>query len=301
MGFTISLFWIQLDYTSSDTETLIQEALEVGSQDSRYSEVYRKKERLSKDLKYVLLWTRHDFAPFYFFEEGQRSFIKNNCSVINCFITSDRNFFNGDLSRFDAVAFNGRNMRADDIPMERYPYQKYIFFNMESSVNFPVCDPDFDGFFNWTATYKLNSDIPFPYLIVKNKQKEIIGPQSNMRWPDKLPKVDDDLSARLLNKTATAAWFVSNCYSKSGRDRFVKQLENFLRLYGLKVDVYGSCGDLQCPRHNKESCNSMLKKDYFFYMALENTFSEDYVTEKVLRPLQHDTVPIVYGGADYSK
>ncbi|XP_050682732.1 alpha-(1,3)-fucosyltransferase C-like [Leptidea sinapis] len=50
-----------------------------------------------------------------------------------------------------------------------------------------------------------------------------------------------------------------------------------------------------------EDCLDLLRKDYFFYLAFENSLAEDYVTEKILYPLMHYTVPIVYGGADYSR
>lgn len=263
------------------------------------SKVY--KNELPEDLKYILLWTEYNIAPFYFFEEGQKSFIKNNCPEINCYVTANRTLFGGDITKFHAVAINGRNLADKKLPKRRSPHQKYVYFNMESSANFPVCDERFDGYFNWTATYKLDSDIPFPYIAVKNTEGDIVGPQTNMPWPKEFSEVDDDLSARLANKTKAAAWFVSHCNSKSGRDQLVKNLQEALELYGLTVDVYGRCGPLDCPRNQTKTCNFLLEKDYFFYMSLENSFAEDYVTEKLLTALQHDTVPIVYGGADYSK
>ncbi|XP_004922638.1 alpha-(1,3)-fucosyltransferase C-like [Bombyx mandarina] len=300
----LSLVWIQLycDTESSRvTASLVEEALENVSKDLRYSDVYRKTSKLPKFIKYILLWTRQDFAPFYFLGQGQRAFLKNNCSVINCYITTDRKFFGGDLTKFDGIAFNGRNMKSSDLPRIRTGKQKYVFFNMESAENFPVCSEKFDGFFNWTATYRLDSDIPFPYIQIRNINGEIVGPKKEMVWADDFSEIDEDLSLKIANKTKAAAWFVSNCKSKSGRKKFVDDLQRALNRFKYSIDIYGSCGKLKCPRDKNNDCHSLLEKDYYFYLSLENTFAEDYVTEKLLTALQHDVVPIVYGGANYSR
>lgn len=44
----------------------------------------------------------------------------------------------------------------------------------------------------------------------------------------------------------------------------------------------------------------MLSRNYRFYLSFENSLCPDYVTEKLYRALAHDTVPVVFGGADYS-
>lgn len=307
--FIASIFWIQLNKEETTTaNNLVKEAIQNVAQDFRYAELYRKKSRLPKNLKYILLWTRKDYAPFYYFGSGQQKFIQNNCSVINCYVTDDRNFFGGDITKFDAVAFNGRNLgkgtKVSHLPQSRSPHQKYIFFNMESADNHPVCDSVLDRFFNWTSTYRLDSDIPYSNILIKNNDGEVVGPKQNMRWYDESfnePEVDEELLNRIQNKSKAAAWFVSNCNAKSGRKEFVDKLQNALEPYGLKVDIYGSCGTLQCPRHRQSDCNAMLERDYYFYLAMENSLVKDYVTEKVLTALQHYAVPIVFGGADYNR
>ena len=44
----------------------------------------------------------------------------------------------------------------------------------------------------------------------------------------------------------------------------------------------------------------MLHRDYFFYLSFENSFCPDYVTEKFYRAFETGTVPVVFGGANYS-
>lgn len=303
ISFAISLIWIQLVADSvppAANESLVEEAIKNVERDSRYSEVYRKTSRLPKELKYILLWTQKDYAPFYYLGEGQRGFLKNNCSVINCYVTSNRKFFN-DTTQFDAVAFNGRNMHHQDLPSHRSMRQKYIFFNMESADNYPVCNGTFDGFFNWTSTYRLDSDIIFPYIMVRNSNREIIGPKKGMIWPENFPEISEEYSEKLANKSKAVAWFVSHCSTRSGRENMTKRLQKALAIYNHTVDVYGKCGPLDCPRDKKNTCDRLLEREYFFYLSLENTFAEDYVTEKLLTALQHDVVPIIYGGADYSR
>ncbi|XP_068623147.1 alpha-(1,3)-fucosyltransferase C-like isoform X2 [Battus philenor] len=305
IGIIISIFFIQIlnkeDY-SPISDSYVQEALENIAQDSRYAEVYRKKDRLPAGIKYILLWTQKDYEPFPRLGEGQRAFIKNNCPMSNCYVTDDKFFFGGNITKFDAIAFNGRNidhLSQYGLPKNRTPHQKYIFFNMESSDNYPICNEIFNGYFNWTATYKLNSDIPFPYIQIRNRKGEVVGPKPDMKWDEKLV-IHEDLTF-IQNKSKAAAWFVSHCSSRSERKKLVKVLQKYLDPYGLSIDIYGGCGPLKCPRNAKKSCDDMLERDYFFYLSLENSFAEDYVTEKLLTALHHNTIPIVYGGADYSR
>lgn len=304
ISFIISICFIQStskDYVSIN-EHSIQEALDNVAKDLRYVDVFRKKDRLPKGLKFILLWTPKDFAPFYNFGEGQRAFINNNCSIINCYVTDDKYFFEGDVTKFDAIAFNGRNFKTLSkyhIPKKRSPHQKYIYFNTESSDYYPVCSDMFDGFFNWTATYKLNSDILFTYVQIRNRSGEIVGPKRNMEWVKNL-SFKSDFSI-VQNKSKAAAWLVSNCNSRSKRGDVVTHIQKYLQNYGLTIDIYGYCGSYKCLDDDKESCATMLGRKYYFYLSLENSFAEDYVTEKLLTALKHNMIPIVYGGANYSR
>ncbi|CAH2234676.1 jg6148 [Pararge aegeria aegeria] len=269
----------------------------------QYAEVYRKTDKLPSGVKYILLWTQYDFAPFYYFGNGQKAFVDKNCSVINCYVTTDRDYFNGDTTKFDFIFFNGRNINPltkSDLPLNRSTHQKYIYFNMESADNIPVCNKIYDDFFNVTATYRLDSDIPIPYVQVKNTHGKVVGPNIEMDWILGGAVTDEELAMRLKNKTKAVAWFVSNCKSRNNRREYVNSLQKALDPYGLSIDIYGKCGPLTCPRKQK-NCSTILDRDYFFYLSFENSFSEDYVTEKLITAMQHDVVPIVYGGADYSR
>lgn len=47
-----------------------------------------------------------------------------------------------------------------------------------------------------------------------------------------------------------------------------------------------------------EECIDIVEENYYFYLAFENS---DYVTEKLMTALDHYTVPVVLGGANYSR
>ncbi|XP_045448444.1 alpha-(1,3)-fucosyltransferase C-like [Melitaea cinxia] len=236
---------------------------------------------------------------------GQRGFIQRSCPFTNCFVTSNRDYFD-DYTKFDVLAFHGPELALFgmyDLPERRSLKQKFVFASIESPDNYPVCFSELDNFFNWTWTYKLTSDARWGYIVVRDSNNQVIGPNVEMHWlkKEEMAPVSEEFKKKLKTKTRAAAWFVSNCRSKSGREIFVTMLKAKLRKYGLTVDVYGRCGTLSCPSENQDECAKRIAKDYYFYLSFENSYAEDYVTEKILHPLQNNAVPIVYGGANYTR
>ena len=64
-----------------------------------------------------------------------------------------------------------------------------------------------------------------------------------------------------------------------------------------QVDIYGGCGHLYCG--STDQCMKMLREDYKFVLAFENSLCTDYVTDKLYSALENSVVPVVYGGANY--
>ncbi|XP_041366061.1 alpha-(1,3)-fucosyltransferase C-like [Gigantopelta aegis] len=70
----------------------------------------------------------------------------------------------------------------------------------------------------------------------------------------------------------------------------------------MVVDVYGACGDTQCGvRNSDDGCKKMQSREYKFYLSFENSLCHDYITEKAFLYMGADIVPVVRGGANYSK
>ena len=165
-----------------------------------------------------------------------------------------------------------------ELPAKRLPSQKYIFFTRESEelkIRWQVQ-------YNLTMTMRRDSDIHVPLYYVKKKE--------------------DSKKRMLINnfnfatgKSKKIAWLVSNCHTRSKREIYVEQLRKY-----IDIDIYGECGDLSCE-HSKE-CWSYINATYKFYLSFENSICIDYYTEKVGWILyMGGMVPVVMGGADYSK
>lgn len=256
----------------------------------------------NSSLIYILLATQID-APFRHLELERNSFIHQKCKYQNCFLTDEAEYLD-DVTDFDVVLFNAVGVRRKKvhIPPKRSPHQKYVFCSQESSTNYPLTT-DYDDFINWTWTYKFNSDIVCPYIAVRNQAGDLIGPKPDMDWmePWEMKPTSKVIKRKLRHKKIAAAWFVSHCGARSLRLDFVRYLNKELAKYGHRVDVYGGCGNLTCPLREMEECYAYIETDYYFYLAFENSFAVDYVSEKLLTAVEHYAVPIVFGGADYSR
>ncbi len=97
------------------------------------------------------------------------------------------------------------------------------------------------------------------------------------------------------NSTLKAAWFVSNCWSMSNRESFVKEMKKY-----MTVDIYGGCGSFKCPRTNEASCYRQMEKNYKFYLSFENSICDDYITEKYFNVMSYHVIPITLGGTNMS-
>lgn len=257
------------------------------------------------DMSYILLWTKNLTIPYETMDKGQNVFDKRRCKHRNCYVTNNELYFR-DLTDFDAIVFIGSQItKSTIVPLKRSENQLYVFASKKSAKDYPM-DADFDWFFNMTWTYRLDSDIPSGYIAVRNGTGGVVGPKRDMHWMHLNEMVsvtgDNYLIEKLHNKKTAVMWMSENCnltYVPGTREDYAKELENQMLKFGLKFDTYGKCGNKICQ--SLKECLTTLESDYYFYFAAEDSMSEDYVTENLLYPLQHFAVPIVYGGANYTR
>lgn len=257
-------------------------------------------------MHYVLVWSISPLPYNSFVKnlgKGQDTFIKRKCAFQNCYVTRDEMYLNN-THDFDAILFLGSELsQLTIVPSVRYDDQKYVFVSVGSAVTEPVSKV-FNSFFNWTWTYKLDSDIRSNDVVVRNKNDEIIGPAWEVNWikHNKMKPISQTLKMKLETKRIAAIWFASNCNTSSKREDYIRELKREL-LFGYKLDLRkcGYCGEYTCTTEKNDYCLSKVESDYYFYLAFENAISEDFVTERAVNAFQHYTVPIVFGGANYSR
>ncbi|XP_004206525.2 3-galactosyl-N-acetylglucosaminide 4-alpha-L-fucosyltransferase FUT3 [Hydra vulgaris] len=190
------------------------------------------------------------------------------------------------INSSNVVMFHSRNMPSiqelERINNLRRKDQLWIYFTMESIYNNPGVD-NIDKYFNASATYGVDTDIPFPY-----------------RYHKKRLEVDESYNKdRFLNKTRMVAWTVSNC-NGDARNKLALKLIS----YGVDIEVSGGCAG-RFPKRFSSKCRGRPcyedLRDFKFYFSAENSLCDGYITEKYWSSgIDFDVIPIVLGGSNYS-
>lgn len=264
----------------------------------------------SNETKTILVWNGSGRKEVRNFGWSKNAFVKKNCSYTRCeMVDSMDDQSKRPLEHYDAIilVLNDEFTSPEEmmIPeLKPNANQHLIMFTQESP---PALKPYYNmtqlvHFFNWTMTYRMDSDVPLLYGRIIRKenmppltQEEVSHfrqiAQNTSRPP---PNAGKHKSKKLI------AWMVSHCNTHGQRENYVKELINY-----IDVDIYGGCGNLSCAldplHHSDPQCYVMLESNYKFYLSFENAICPDYVTEKFFKIMGHDIVPIVYGGADYSQ
>jgi alpha-1,3-fucosyltransferase len=248
--------------------------------------------------KTILVWNSPYRIETANFGVGHEPFIKQKCEISDCTV-----FYNKaalPLEDYDAVILHMALLWKTKLPdYERRQHQRFIFLTQESPASMPRLDVTTMGnYFNWTMTYELNSDI----LLLYGRIHPTSTAPKTLEETRKLIEATHRSPVKnyAANKEKSVAWMVTHCETPGLRESYVRQLLRF-----IPIDIYGDCGDLNCSRNttygfSDPKCYDMLETKYKFYLSFENSICDDYVTEKFFEIMNHDIVPVVYGGANYS-
>ncbi|XP_033745512.1 glycoprotein 3-alpha-L-fucosyltransferase A-like [Pecten maximus] len=213
------------------------------------------------------------------------------CPISNCVLSKDERVF----PESDAVM-----IRPFDLKCHKKQKLGQVWILMEHeapmSFDFPPgrnIKPCHKKLFNWTFTYRRDSDFTLEHGFFKKR-------------PDEYDS--KSLERSIISKSKSAVGFISSCGVSSQRGLYV----NKLRDNGLDLDIFGACGNLKCRGDNRHKtswntsgarneCFDVMNSKYKFYLSFENSLCVDYVTEKSLNLIMsRDIVPVIRDGANHS-
>jgi hypothetical protein len=176
------------------------------------------------------------------------------------------------LRQADAVIFHIPDLTSE-FRLRKPRGQIWVASSQESSVNYSVLsDPDFMARFDYTMTYRLDSDFPTPYF---------------GHWM--LPELLQPAGPK--DATAPAVLFASSEFNQSRRYQVARAL-----MRAMEVHSYGT------KLHNRDLAHDEGRSTkleaiahYKFTLAFENSIARDYVTEKFWDPLRVGSVPVYLG------
>ncbi|KAJ8047099.1 Glycoprotein 3-alpha-L-fucosyltransferase A [Holothuria leucospilota] len=203
-----------------------------------------------------------------------------NTTVKVKFSSDHRAIYHADITFFSHLLRLGKMRTWKDHLDRRRKRQRWALFSLEPPIRSARNTTVHWGWryrtYHWTATYNAESDIPFPYgKFVKDSSYQ-------------------NESTELYNsKPKLLAFLSSNCnMTKWPRLRFVQTLQKY-----VPIDMYGKCGTIPCDW--QRGCENDLKQ-YKFFLALENSQCEGYITEKFWNSLsRYKSVPIVWGARQH--
>lgn len=205
----------------------------------------------------------------------------------------------------NAIVFQG-NRLPEIRPGRKSSDQAFVYMNNEP----PAFMHDEDSrrlsseerYFNWTMTYRRDSDIwsPYGHVFSANINKRAYLQSVEQGKHPRTVKTDivsgiagKNYTQIYRNKTKTALWLVGHCQSNSEREALVDEMGKF-----ADIKIFGKCAKKRvAPVHEDDTWPDQYK----FFFAFENSYCRDYVTEKVFEWFQRDMILVVRGGANYSE
>ena len=234
----------------------------------------------TKDIPIILWWT------------GRLSMVKGisevTCPNAICYSTTNRSYFDDPRTR--GFYFYGSDIKPEDLPLPRLPYHEWALLHEESPFNnYMLSHGIMISLFNHTATFRRESDYPLTTqnidaLDYLTKQKPVAVAEKN--------------ALRKEEGLAPIVYVQTNCKPPSDRDSYVRELMKY-----IDIDCYGKClNNKEMPKELRDPTESLGTEKfdsflgrYKFHLAFENAICNDYMTEKLFRPLHVGSVPIYKG------
>ncbi|CAI5796704.1 alpha-(1,3)-fucosyltransferase 10 [Podarcis lilfordi] len=251
----------------------------------KYTYLFVKKPELPSDTKTILNNDRYPILLWWSPLTGETGRL-GRCGQDTCFFTINRTYQHNSMTK--AFLFYGTDFSIDSLPLPRKDHHDWALFHEESPKNnYKLFQRPAITLFNHTATFSRHSHLP-----LTTQYLESIEALKSLRYMIPLQNKNS-----LRKRLAPLVYVQSDCDPPSDRDSYVQEL-----MAHIEVDSYGAClhnRDLPEQLENPASMDNdnfyKILAQYKFVLAFENAVCEDYITEKLWRPLKLGVVPVYYG------
>ncbi|KAJ8286730.1 hypothetical protein GJAV_G00042650 [Gymnothorax javanicus] len=208
------------------------------------------------------------------------------CGKNKCFFTINKTYHNHPSTQ--AFLFYGTDFNIESLPLPRKSVHHWGLFHEESPKNnYKLFHSPVITLFNHTATFSRLSHLPLTTQFLESLDH--LTSRAHL-----VPLAQKN---RLRKTLAPLVYVQSDCDPPSDRDTYVRELMRHIR-----VDSYGAClhnRDLPASLQDSTSMDDpgfhKILAQYKFILAFENAICDDYITEKLWRPLKLGVVPVYYG------
>ncbi|KAF5274285.1 hypothetical protein FQR65_LT04403 [Abscondita terminalis] len=230
----------------------------------------------------IIIW----WTPFLY--EDKQVICQN---LFKCVVTKNRKFQHSAA----AFLFYGSNFDKYDLPLPKN-LTPWAIFHEESPKNLALfLHRESQEIFNITSTFSRNSDLPLTLQYLED-----INSITDVSYYRSLSEKN-----LLLNDISPILYIQSDCDTPIERDFFVSELMKY-----VKVDSYGKClNNKELPKELtfEQTLENLYEPTfmkfvsrYKFVVAIENAVCDDYITEKLWRPLMVGSIPIYLGSPTVS-
>ncbi|XP_014273113.1 alpha-(1,3)-fucosyltransferase 10 [Halyomorpha halys] len=205
------------------------------------------------------------------------------CGDVHCFVTSDRHLKYRNNTVF---LFYGTHFNASDLPSPR-GNKIWGLLHEESPRNSPLLNHEsILSLFNYSSTFSRFSDLPLTLQYLASLESLT----SNVYYKT--------FEEKTLLNLSEVIYIQSDCVTPNNRDSYVNELMNY-----ISIDSYGAClNNKKLPMSLTNGLETMMSPEllqlignYKFAISFENAVCEDYITEKLWRPLIVGTIPVYLG------
>ncbi|CAN7992307.1 unnamed protein product [Ixodes hexagonus] len=198
-----------------------------------------------------------------------------------CYVTKHHQY----LETSDVIVFAAANIDAYTLPHSRHQLQPWVFWTRERApLSLPYALNLVSSQFNWTMSFRSDSDIVLPYMNFTTKE---VSP------------VPTDLHALWRQKNRVAVWLQSDCepalsvaddvvYKSNSTEQYVKEVTK-----AVETHVYSKCGAEHCGVW--DGCLSSLQHEFHFLFVMESSACFEDPTEIIYDALKYDILPVYFG------